>query len=75
MPVSITPAATRKLASLKPDLLTMPPTDAIAFIHSLRARRLRPEKPIKAQRAAAIKKPKKSKEPANATSIQSQDQT
>ncbi len=64
MVVSITPAAARKLAQLKQPLLAMSPADAIAFIHSLRASRLRPEKPIKAPRAAAPKKPKKSKEPA-----------
>lgn len=77
MSISISPAATRKLSQLKPDLLAMPPVDALAFIHSLRARRLRPEKPIKAPRAAAPKKlakPKKPKDTTNATSTQSQNQ-
>ncbi len=72
MTVSITPAASRKLASLKPDLLAMPPAEALTFIHALRARRLRPERPIKAPRAAALKKPAKPKKPKDLPDAQNQ---
>ncbi len=72
MTVSITPAASRKLAALKQPLLDMPPAEALTFIHTLRARRLRPERPIKAPRAAALKKPAKPKKPKDLPDAQNQ---
>ena len=57
---SISPAASRKLARLKTPLHTMEHEEALALIHSLRARRDRPQAPLRV-RAASAEKPAKKK--------------